>query len=122
MSFVPGLSAHHAIITPTCRVNRGPIDAFDEAVRRLKAQYLACHGADNETANFHVVLTVERPDWHGLARTMGEAIEDCVWEEVLGAVQQAWPTPQTYAESPIELIQRLIDERDEARGRICDSD
>jgi hypothetical protein len=58
---VVGIKAVHAIITPTCRNNRGHIEAFDEAVRRLKNEYLACQGDANADANFHVVLTVERP-------------------------------------------------------------
>lgn len=60
MANIPGLKAVHAIITPACRTNRGYVEAFDEAVRRLKNEYLACQGDANAGANFHVVLTVER--------------------------------------------------------------
>lgn len=56
---IPGIKAVHAIITPTCRMNRTDAGAFDEAVRRLRDEYIAClRGA--VTGNFHLVLTVER--------------------------------------------------------------
>lgn len=117
MSQIPGITAKHAIITPTCRENLGQARAFDEAVRQLKIEYLAGQGGANVEANFHVALVVERSDWLG-ARTSEQAAENSVWHEVLEAVQQAWETPQFYADSPIELIQRLIDERDEALRRL----
>src|SRR3972149_974282 len=42
---------------------------------------------------------------------------DEVWDEVLRACRAAWPgTTVSYGQSPIELITRLIDERDEARA------
>ena len=61
MSHVPGANAKHAIITPTCRANKGAMGAFEEAVQRLREEYEAClpHG---EKANFHVVLAVEHPE------------------------------------------------------------
>jgi hypothetical protein len=58
---VPGVTAKHAIITPVCRTGRGVEGAFDEAVRRLREEYLACQTAGNAEASFHLVLTVERP-------------------------------------------------------------
>lgn len=57
---VPGMKGQHAIITPTCRVNRGNFGAFDEAVRRLRGEYEAClvyRGEDG--AKYHLVLFVE---------------------------------------------------------------
>lgn len=59
---IPGIKAVHAIISPTCRTNRGIEGAFDEAVRRLREEYLACQGEHNKDSNFHVVLTVERKE------------------------------------------------------------
>jgi hypothetical protein len=59
----PGIKAKHAVITPNCRVVQGgPCEAFDEAAQRLKAEYevlLAINS--NKAANFHLILTVERP-------------------------------------------------------------
>jgi len=44
---------------------------------------------------------------------------DEVWDEVLRACRAAWPgTTVSYGQSPIELITRLIDERDEARAAL----
>ena len=63
MSTVSGIKAEHAIITPKCREGWGPQGAFDEAVRRLKKEYsIARSYEDNEQANFHLVLTIERPE------------------------------------------------------------
>lgn len=59
MTTIPGIKAQHAIITPTCRMNR--LDPFSEAVRRLRREYDACQLEANTGANFHLVLTVERP-------------------------------------------------------------
>jgi len=60
-SLVPGITAKHAIVTPTCRASRGVEGAFDEAVKRLREEYIICAGLEcNATANFHLVLTVER--------------------------------------------------------------
>lgn len=57
----PGIAAHHAIITPTCRQGRGAVGAFDEAMRRIRAEYEVCErAAANAEARFHLVLTVER--------------------------------------------------------------
>ena len=47
-------------------------------------------------------------------RRQGETAVDEVWDDVLAAVQRAWPEPQSYGECPTELIARLIDERDAA--------
>lgn len=60
---VPGLVGKHCVITPTCRNNRTKAGAFSEAARQLMDAYhdLAAAPA-NETANFHLVLTVERPN------------------------------------------------------------
>ncbi len=59
---LPGLKSGHAIITPTCRANRGHMEAFDEAVSRLRAAYERYAGVDaNAEANWHLALTVERP-------------------------------------------------------------
>ena len=58
---VPGMKAAHAIITPNCRVVQGgPGDAFDEAVRRIRAEYVACQLDCNAEASYHLVLTVDR--------------------------------------------------------------
>jgi hypothetical protein len=43
--------------------------------------------------------------------------ENEIWEDVLRAVQRAWPEPRSYGDSPIELIAELIDERDGCRAQ-----
>lgn len=58
----PGMTAHHAIITPTCRENRGIDGAINEALMRIRAEYLLCQVPENDGAKFHVVLTVEPPE------------------------------------------------------------
>lgn len=57
----PGICAKHAIITPACQQGRGPDEAFEEAVRRLRKEYDRCReGWGDRQPNFHLVLTVER--------------------------------------------------------------
>lgn len=51
--------ALHAIITRECRANRGDEGAIDEALARVRTEYLACVG-NPRIAQFHVTLTVER--------------------------------------------------------------
>ena len=69
---IPGLATRHAIITPDCRINRGSMEAFEEAVSRCRHEYLLIlqgHGElDVEGRNdgiigrvtLHLVLTMER--------------------------------------------------------------
>ena len=61
MANIPGIKAVHAIVSKTCRLNRGVDGAFEEAVERLRREYLACQNDANIDANFHIVLSVERP-------------------------------------------------------------
>lgn len=61
---VPGVKAKHAVVTPACRRNRGELEAFDEAARRLREEYAAVlegwkRSGQAERLNFHLVLTVE---------------------------------------------------------------
>lgn len=60
---IPGVKAVHAIITPNCRtVERGDdpvMDAFDEAVDRLRAEYEQICEWRKDGFNAHVVLTIE---------------------------------------------------------------
>ena len=60
----PGMMAHHSFITDECRANRGDMGAFEEAVRRMRAEYEAiCPVWSKEPGTrFHVVLTVEPPE------------------------------------------------------------
>lgn len=58
---VKGIKAVHAIISPTCRANRGDEGAIDEALRRIKDEYTRLLLPANAEARFHLVLTVERP-------------------------------------------------------------
>lgn len=44
-----------------------------------------------------------------------DEIESRVWNEVIGLLKQAWPGKELVWSEPLELITRLIDERDEAR-------
>ncbi len=60
---IPGLKVQHSIITPACRSGRGELGAWDEAVERAKRAYFDTRAARaNETANVHLVVTVERPE------------------------------------------------------------
>ena len=63
MTRVRGLKALHAIITDACRQGRGNEGAIDEALRRIRQEYLACVAAWplNRGVKFNVVLTVEAP-------------------------------------------------------------
>jgi len=62
MSQIPGITAKHAIITPVCRKNRTDYGAFFEAIERLRTEYLeCCKVAENESVNYHLVLSVEQP-------------------------------------------------------------
>ncbi len=67
MSNVPGITAKHAIITPTCRANKGNSDAFREAVERMFTEYdLLIRHRGEDGARYHLVLSVERAeDWPG---------------------------------------------------------
>ena len=62
-STIPGITAKHAIITPTCVANRTARGAWDEAVRRLREEFDNCQRgwAGREPPTYHLVLTVERP-------------------------------------------------------------
>ena len=45
-----------------------------------------------------------------------EEAENAVWDELTAALQRAWPDETlAWNESPLELVTRLVDERDEAR-------
>lgn len=61
MTEVPGIKAQHAIITDECRAGRGEEGAIDEALARIRAEYLLCVPPWRGTrgVNFHVVLTVD---------------------------------------------------------------
>ena len=60
---IPGIKAVHTIITSNCRtVDRGndPVmDAFDEAVDRLRAEYGQICEWRKDGFNAHVVLKIE---------------------------------------------------------------
>ena len=59
---IPGIKAKHCFITDTCRQNRTDEGAIDEALARIRAEFMqVASGWDvgNET-RFHVVLTVEK--------------------------------------------------------------
>jgi len=63
----PGIKAKHAIITPNCRrVQGGEAEAFRIAAARLQSEYgrLLAFSA-NSSANFHLILTVEREQAEG---------------------------------------------------------
>jgi hypothetical protein len=58
-SIIPGIKAVHCHITPVCRENRGNDRAFDEAVRRIRAEYDAITDIRTDKYDFHLVLTVQ---------------------------------------------------------------
>jgi hypothetical protein len=63
-TMVPGTKAKHCVITDTCRSNRGDNEAINEALRRIREEYLACVDGwpVGKGVEFHVVLTVKRPE------------------------------------------------------------
>ncbi len=63
MSKLPGIKAMHTIITPNCRkVRGGNAEAFDEAISRLRKEYMQIIHLREDRGNihFHLVLTVEK--------------------------------------------------------------
>ena len=63
---IPGICAKHAIITPACREVARPerhgtpsVAAFEEAVARLRAEYLQIGLMRRDAFTAHVVLTIE---------------------------------------------------------------
>lgn len=58
---IPGIAAQHAIITDVCRTNRGDEGAIDEALTRLKKEFLSTveYWPIGTGTQFHLVLTVE---------------------------------------------------------------
>lgn len=61
---VPGIKAAHMVINDNCRtVQGGDMEAFDEAVRRLRKEYENLMDAwpKGKGAEFNVVLTVDYP-------------------------------------------------------------
>jgi hypothetical protein len=62
---VPGITAKHAIVTPSSRTDHGQDGAFEEAARQLKGEYdTILASPENSDVEFHVVLTVVRPPHH----------------------------------------------------------
>jgi hypothetical protein len=60
---IPGTCARRAVITDACRTGRGDMEAFEEAVSRLRDEYRAlCTGWPvGKQAQLHVALILERP-------------------------------------------------------------
>ena len=60
---IPGIQAKHAIISDNCRQLRGDEGAIDEALDRLKQEYVKLmeHWPLGKEVKFHVVLTVDYP-------------------------------------------------------------
>lgn len=59
---LPGIKAKHAIVSPTCRGNKGTLGAGSEAVGHLMEEYLTLADLPaNKDAKFHFTLSVERP-------------------------------------------------------------
>ena len=57
---LPGMCAQHAIITPTCRTNKGDKAVIDETLDRMRRELERClTGWPTDGANFHVAVTVE---------------------------------------------------------------
>ena len=61
---IPGIVAKHKIVTPGCQRMHGITDAAMIALDELKREYEACNTRDNRDAGaeFHFVLTVDRPN------------------------------------------------------------
>lgn len=60
---IPGTPAKHCIITEACREGRGDHGAIDEALARIRAEYLECVNGwlVGSGPRFHLVLTLEKP-------------------------------------------------------------
>lgn len=54
------ITAQHAIITPTCRRNKGDAGALNEAFSRLRKQYEQSVEGWGDRANYHIKLEIER--------------------------------------------------------------
>jgi hypothetical protein len=55
------IKAKHAIVSPTCRKNKGMPGAGSEAVQRLMEEYYSLARLPiNKDAKFHFILQVER--------------------------------------------------------------
>ena len=62
-SEVPGIKARHVIITPNCRrVHGGWDQALEVAIDLIRKEYAACELDCNNLADFHLALTIDRPD------------------------------------------------------------
>lgn len=65
-TMIQGVKAKHAITTPNCRKIHGNagLGAFDEAVKRIREEYVRCLEGWQESEkqpDYHLVLTVQRP-------------------------------------------------------------
>ena len=59
---IEGIKAKHARVSPTCQANKTTVGAGHEAIMLLMEEYQALAALEvNKNANFHFVLTVERP-------------------------------------------------------------
>lgn len=58
---VPGAGASHQIITPTCRLNHGDMEALEEAFNRIRRHYqeILDRGEPSPDTEFHVALIVQ---------------------------------------------------------------
>ena len=58
---VPGITAQHAIITPTCRKNKGDQAVIEETLHRMRSELEQClPNWPIDAAMFHAVISVER--------------------------------------------------------------
>lgn len=64
MTNILGIKSHHSIITDDCRIGRTDMGAFEEAVERMRKDYISA--IDNYKvgfgAKFNMVLTIENPN------------------------------------------------------------
>ena len=60
---IPGIVAKHAIVTDTCRANKGDSAVIDESLERLRAEAVEVmpNWAQGSGVKFHFALTVEYP-------------------------------------------------------------
>ena len=55
----PGIAACHAYITRECLRQRGFEGAIDEALARIKREYIACRASIDTGSTPHIVLTID---------------------------------------------------------------
>jgi len=57
---LPGITAKHTIITPTCRLNPAGGGAFERAIAIIRPEYEKIVSIRNDDFRAHIILTIEK--------------------------------------------------------------